>query len=49
MKNLFYLSREELALALDVWGDYVHPSNYGMMQYASAIIKKLKGLRGRRE
>lgn len=49
VKNLFYLPREELGLAPDAWVDYVHPSDYGMMQYASAMIKKLKGIMGRRE
>ena len=42
VKNLFYLSREELGLAPDAWVDYVHPSDYGMAQYASAIVKKLR-------
>ena len=49
MKNLFYLSREELALAPDAWVDYVYPSDYGMMQYASAMIKKIKSIIGMRE
>lgn len=49
VKNLFYLSREELGLAPDAWVDYVHPSDYGMMQYASAMIKKIKSIIGMRE
>ena len=49
VKNLFYLFREELGLAPDAWVDYVHPSDYGMMQYASAIIKKIKSIIGMRE
>lgn len=49
IKNLFYLSKEELNLAIDSWVDYVHPSDYGMMQYAYAMITKIRDIaRGRK-
>lgn len=44
IKNLFYLSKEELNLAIDSWVDYVHPSDYGMMQYAYAMITKIRDI-----
>lgn len=42
VKNLFYLTHEELNLAPDSWVDYVHPSDFGMTQQAAAITKKLQ-------
>ena len=41
-ENLFYLSNEELGYNPDSWVDYVHPSDYGMVQQANAICEKLK-------
>lgn len=42
VKNLFYLSMEELGYSTDSWVDYVHPSDLGMVRQAVAIEKKLK-------
>lgn len=42
VKNLFYLSREELDYSPDAWVDYVHPSDWGMVRQAVAVEKKLK-------
>lgn len=42
VKNLFYLSREELDYHPDAWVDYVHPSDYGMARQAAAVEKKLR-------
>ena len=44
IKNLFYLSKEELNLSPDSWVDYVHPSDYGMMQYATVMSRKIKDI-----
>ena len=41
-KNLYYLSNEELGFHPDSWVDYVHPSDYGMVQQAKAVERKLK-------
>ena len=40
VKGLYYLSKEELDP--DSWVDYVHFSDYGMMQHANAVCAKLK-------
>ena len=42
VKNLFYLSNKELNYHPDSWVDYVHPSDWGMIQQADAIEKKLR-------
>lgn len=42
VKNLFYLSREKLNYHPDMWVDYVHPSDFGMMRQADAVSKALK-------
>lgn len=42
VKNLYYLSQEELNLPADGWVDYVHPSDWGMVAYATAYEKKLR-------
>lgn len=42
VKQIFYLSHEELALNPDSWVDYVHPSDFGMIQQAEAVRKKLR-------
>lgn len=42
VKELYYLSREELNYHPDSWVDYVHPSDWGMQQQARAVEKKLK-------
>lgn len=41
VKNLFYLSHDKLGLHPDSWVDYVHPSDWGMVQQASAVEKIL--------
>ena len=41
VKNLFYLSHPNLNLHPDSWVDYVHPSDWGMVQQATAIEKAL--------
>lgn len=41
-EKLYYLSKEELGLDPDSWVDYVHPSDYGMIQQSNAIHIKLK-------
>lgn len=41
-ENLYYLSNEEIGLHPDSWVDYVHPSDYGMVQQAEAVERKLK-------
>ena len=42
IKEIYYLSREELAYDPDAWVDYVHPSDVGMMRQAAAVEKKLR-------
>ena len=44
MENLFYLTHEELGLDPDSWVDYVHPSDWGMVQQAAAVEKVLRGI-----
>ena len=39
---MYYLSNEELGFHPDSWVDYVHPSDYGMVQQAKAVERKLK-------
>lgn len=43
-ENLFYLSNEELGYNPDSWVDYVHPSDYGMVQQADAVENKIKSI-----
>lgn len=42
IKNLHYLTHEELGLTEDSMVEGVHPSDLGMQQYADAYIKKIK-------
>lgn len=42
IKEIYYLSKEELAYDSDGWVDYVHPSDVGMTQQAAAVEKKLR-------
>lgn len=42
VKNLFYLSNKELNYHPDSWVDYVHPSDWGMVQQAVAVEKKVR-------
>lgn len=41
VKQLYYLSREEIGLVPDAWVDYVHPSDLGQQAQAKAVAKKL--------
>lgn len=40
--GLYYLSKEEIALAEDAQTDGLHASDLGMAQYARAFIKKIR-------
>lgn len=42
VKDIFYLSHDELDLPADGWVDYVHPSDYGMEAQSRAIEKKVR-------
>ncbi|RHJ90487.1 SGNH/GDSL hydrolase family protein [Parabacteroides bouchesdurhonensis] len=42
VKELYYLSHDELNLPSDGWVDYVHPSDLGMMALSRAIEKKIR-------
>ncbi|RHJ83181.1 hypothetical protein DW103_07485 [Parabacteroides sp. AM08-6] len=42
VKELYYLSHKELNLSPDSRVDYVHPSDLGMQQQASAVEKKVR-------
>lgn len=42
IKKIYYLSEKELNFDPDSWVDYVHPSDYGMVQQVESIIKKTK-------
>ena len=42
IKDVYYLSREELNIPADGWVDYVHPSDLGMQQQAAAVERKVR-------
>ena len=42
VKNLYYLTREELALTQDMTVDGTHPTDLGMQQQAVAVEKKVR-------
>lgn len=42
VKNIYYLSNEELKFPVDGWVDYVHPSDFGMAAQATAVEKKIR-------
>lgn len=42
VKNLFYLTKEELNISPDGWVDYIHPTDLGMQAQAEAVVKKVK-------
>lgn len=42
IKDLYYLSHDELNLMPDSWVDSVHPSDWGMHQQATAVEKKVR-------
>ncbi len=40
--QLYYLSREALAIPADGWADYVHPTDLGMQAQADAVEQKVR-------
>lgn len=44
VRDIYYLSMEELAFPEDAWVDYVHPSDWGMVLQAAAVVRKLRAL-----
>ena len=41
VKNLYYITAKDINLAEDALVDYIHPSDYGMEQIATAYAKKI--------
>lgn len=41
-QDIYYLTREELAIPADGWVDNIHPSDYGMHAQATAVEKKVR-------
>jgi lysophospholipase L1-like esterase len=44
VKNLYYLTKEEIGLNIESTVDGIHPNDIGMMEYANAYLKKLKDI-----
>lgn len=42
IKDLYYLTKEDIGLTMDAMVEGVHPSDLGMRMYADAYIKKIK-------
>jgi hypothetical protein len=42
IKDVYYLSREDLNIPSGGWVDYVHPSDFGMQQQAAAVERKVR-------
>lgn len=42
VKNLYYLTHQELGLSEDSWMEGVHPNDLGNREYADAVEKKLR-------
>ena len=42
IKDIYYLTREELGPHPDAWVDYVHPSDWGMETQANAVERKVR-------
>ena len=42
IKDVYYLSREDLNIPSDGWVDYVHPSDFGMKQQAIVVERKVR-------
>ncbi|HLO83304.1 MAG TPA: SGNH/GDSL hydrolase family protein, partial [Chitinophagaceae bacterium] len=42
VKNLYYLTKNEIGLNIESTVDGIHPNDIGMMQYAEAYYKKLR-------
>jgi hypothetical protein len=49
VKNLFYMTRAELALTEDAMSDGVNPNDIGMKEYADAYVRKIKYIREHKE
>jgi hypothetical protein len=45
IKNLYYLTKEEIGLNIESTVDGIHPNDIGMMEYAEAYFRKLKEIR----
>lgn len=41
VKNLYYISHDELHFDPDSWVDYVHPSDFGMQNQAKIVSRKI--------
>lgn len=46
IKQLFYISREDLNYPSDAWVDFVHPSDLGMQRQAVVVEKKIRKIMG---
>lgn len=46
VKDIYYLSNEELRFPADGWVDSVHPSDFGMAAQAAAVEKKIRQILG---
>ena len=42
VKDIYYISREELNLSPDAWVDHVHPSDLGMQRQADVVTQKIR-------
>ena len=42
MKDIYYISREDLNLSPDAWVDHVHPSDLGMQRQADVVLRKIR-------
>lgn len=49
VRNLFYMTRNELALTEDAMSDGINPNDIGMKEYADAYVKKIKYIRENKE
>ncbi|MCL3781990.1 hypothetical protein EMN47_16510 [Prolixibacteraceae bacterium JC049] len=47
VNELYLLSKRELNLGIDSYVDYIHPNDYGMIQYANAYEKLIKEILNR--
>lgn len=47
VKNLFYLSHDELGFTQDSMVEGIHPNDLGMRQYADAYLKKIRKILGK--
>ncbi len=42
IKDIYYLSKDELKFSVDAWTDCVHPNDFGMLQQANAVEDKIR-------